>query len=133
MPKLKLHIKKAERNEQYYRKQTQIQAPNGVAYNDWAITILFYSALHYADAALSQDASLAPNHRQPPNHSERNKAISKSLKLAPVAISYQNLYNRSIDARYNRIEFPDQLIQRLEQYDFKLIKQYIRSTLKLSP
>ena len=56
MPTEKDHSTKAEYNETFFQKTKN-------NYQDWAITGLFYSALHYVDALLSKKGHSVEDHK----------------------------------------------------------------------
>ena len=125
------HISKAERNEAFY-KMHKMDTLDAATFNEWAVVVLFYVSMHYIDAVLSQDTLLADDLRDPTDHPTRNRAISQCSGLTPVRSMYLNLYNRSRDARYNRICFPNDFINKLEIISFKPVQQYLRKQLGLS-
>lgn len=123
------HIDKAERNEQFYSSHNLRVSP----YNEWAVVVLFYVAVHYVDAVLAQDGQLDARLRHPRNHPDRNVGVAKSGTLMPIAIRYMNLYDRSRDARYNRISFPAHFLRNLEAQSFAPVRGHVRTALGLSP
>lgn len=124
------HIFKAERNEAFYGKHN-MASMDAATFNEWAVVVLFYISVHYIDAILSQDASLPEDLRDPPDHYTRNRAVSQCSSLASVGSMYSNLYQRSRDARYNRICFPDDFVYKLEKISFKPVREYVRKQLGL--
>lgn len=88
-------------------------------FGDWAVTGLFYSALHqverYAFAKLSKH-----NH----GHKEREQFVSRFLR--PIFSAYRDLYDMSLDARYfcyapspadlaKAVQFADHIEQHVDQ------------------
>ena len=104
---------------------------DAATFNEWAVVVLFYISVHYIDAILSQDASLSEDLRDPTDHYTRNRAVSQCSSLASVGSMYSNLYQRSRDARYNRICFPDDYVSKLEKISFKPVREYVRKQLRL--
>lgn len=123
MPPATFHVNKAERNEQFYSSQNLVNSP----FNEWAVVVLFYVAVHYVDAVLDRYLSCHPG-----NHQERNIELAKSFQISPIASMYLNLYDRSRDARYNIIKFPDDYLQKLQRVCFELIRKHLRKLLGLS-
>jgi len=81
------------------------------AHLDWAVTALFYSALHYIDAFLLPI--------DPRSHRHRNEIISRHPQLATIYRQYRLLLDRSRDTRYECV-YPtlDQLrFYRQQLYD----------------
>ncbi len=83
------HKNKAIENEQF-----SLTLPTTTCGVEWAITAVFYAAVHYVEAyfALS-DVSYN-------NHPSRNTAVKKDAVLCSISDEYENLYNLSRDARY---------------------------------
>ena len=127
MPNAQYHISKAERNEDFYQKPNLDTSP----FNEWAVVVLFYISMHYIDAVLGRDTQLNKVLRDPQTHFTRKAAISKCSDLAPIASMYLNLYDRSRDARYNKICFPSSYLHRLETFSSKPVRNYLRKKLGL--
>ncbi|MGH9343341.1 MAG: hypothetical protein ACRD19_06230 [Terriglobia bacterium] len=66
---------------------------------DWAITILFYAAVHYIDAYL------AARGRRAQAHDQREREIADDPILAQVWENYRQLKRMSRDARYEMAEY----------------------------
>ncbi|MEA3421361.1 MAG: hypothetical protein U9Q97_06770 [Acidobacteriota bacterium] len=117
MPSLEKHIKQAEKNERFFNdfdlKNTQ--------FLDWAITALFYSALHYVDAYL------AIRSQHPSNHKKRGWWLNREQNLRHIYYDYAELKNRSEDARYKILQFPPHVVSSLEVKEFTHVKSHIRS------
>lgn len=124
------HISKAERNESFYNTH-KMDTLDSTTFNEWSVVVLFYILMHYIDAILSQDTSLDDNLRDPIDHATRNKALSQCSGLTSISSMYLNLYNRSRDARYTRICFPNDYLNKLETISFKPVRQYLRNQLGL--
>lgn len=125
------HILKAERSEGFYAKHNMASL-DSATFNEWAVVVLFYISMHYIDAVLSQDTSLPEDLRDPTDHPTRNRAVSQCSSLTSVGSMYLNLYQRSRDARYNRICFPNDFVYKLEKISFKPVREYTRKQLGLS-
>ena len=61
---------------------------------DWTVTVLFYTALHYADAVLARFHSAHPT-----DHQDRARQLS-SPSYSSLHDSYRRLQDRSRAARY---------------------------------
>ena len=129
MSQKQFHIDKAQRNEQFFLSHGLEASP----FNEWAVIVLFYVAMHYVDAVLSQDQQLQPNLRDPRNHSERNEGVAKCASLSPLFAVYGNLYDRSRDARYNKMKFPDHYLSNLKTFCYDPIRKHVRTVLALQP
>lgn len=120
------HIKKAERNEQFFQSHNLRASP----FNEWGVVVLFYSAMHYVDAILAREIRLRPEYQHPQNHWERNTGVAQSLTLGAVYKDYKLLYDRSLDARYNCISFKAGVLNSLENTGFEPVKRCVRTALK---
>ena len=81
MPQPTEHIAQAEKNERLYDSLL------GTEFNDWAITGLFYAALHYVDAYIVSRTGVSS-----PNHSSRNYLVDSTLSLTEIRPAYAELY-----------------------------------------
>lgn len=115
MPDQQKHLAQARRNEDLYNHLAQV-APQFV---DWQITALFYAALHYIDAYLAIK-SVHPN-----NHEERNQYMGMVSHLKPIYVQYQDLQNRSRDARYELSAIRAGYQQDLYNQQFTKIRNHI--------
>lgn len=113
MPTRDDHLRRAEQNETFARSLNLDENFNV----DWAITLLFYSALHYIDAYFAQKSF------HPPNHLGRDAAIGNNPVLDFIYRDYRRLKHRSEKARYeianfHRSQFPsaDQRFQRVKDH-----------------
>jgi hypothetical protein len=68
---------------------------------DWAIVILFYSAVHYVDAYLSSRT------RRQPDHAGREQEIQSDVLLSTMWREYRELKRMSRDARYELAPFTE--------------------------
>ena len=119
MPSRDEHLERARQNEEFAGSldiDRAIQA-------DWAVTILFYSALHYVDAYL------AVKSYHPPDHDARDSEIENNGSLADIYKDYRRLKDRSREARYNVANFhPDQFPPLKARFD--RIKRHVLSKLR---
>ena len=83
------HLEKASHNAGFLKDLTQDEN----AFVDWVVTVAFYVALHFVDAAL------ALFNIHPENHQIRNKQVSTRFRA--VATKYMRLYVKSRHARYD--------------------------------
>lgn len=102
MPSKEEHLLKAERNQKFAETLTATQ------YLDWAVTVLFYAALHYVDAVLAV-SGIDPN-----DHTERQDAIVRNITLKRIYPEYRTLEVLSRNARYFSL--------RIEPEDWKRAK-----------
>jgi hypothetical protein len=66
---------------------------------DWAVTMLFYSAVHLVDAYF------AGKNSHPPNHQSRETDIQRNGSLSDVYRAYLQLKDWSRAARYEAVGF----------------------------
>jgi uncharacterized protein YktB (UPF0637 family) len=90
---------------------------------DWAVTMLFYSALHYISAYQSSMGRAAINHQH------RDELIENNASLRPIYPDYRFLKDRSEQARYQIAGFHR---DRLKQFHvrFDKVKKLALSLLK---
>lgn len=119
------HIERAENNESFYNQFNLATTP----FIDWAITALFYSALHYIDAYL---AKYPAGGIHPASHGKREKFLACDNFTQNIYPSYRELRDRSEDARYNLISFSPPFVALLEAQEFQTIRKIIRPYLGLS-
>jgi hypothetical protein len=66
--------------------------------NDWAVTVLFYTALQLVDARFVENLGTKPR-----DHIERNTWVFRHLR--PIKNRCGELYSASKDARYDLADF----------------------------
>lgn len=125
MPRFDRHLAQAERNERLYHSLDV----RTTEFLDWAITALFYSALHYVDAYLA--AMVPPGGSHPTNHGERSLWIARTAGLREIQVEYRRLRDYSEDARYGLVNFSAQQVSNIKDNEFTAVKQHIRSRLDL--
>ena len=118
MPLKPEHISKAEHNEKLAETLSR------TAYLDWAVTVIFYAALHYVDAILA--ASVV----HPETHSERNDAIGTNAKLLKIRAEYRILETLSRNARYRSMKIEPADLQEA-QNNFSVLRSHLRSRMGL--
>jgi hypothetical protein len=112
VPNRRSHVAKFRHNERLSR--TLEGTPN----NDWAVTLLFYSALHLVDACL------APA-QHPKRHADRRNLAANNPLLQPIWAHYRVLEDRSQEARYDCIRFSDQRVRDLRSQHFEPLKRHL--------
>ena len=113
------HLNRATDNETLARS-LDLDKPVCV---DWAITILFYSALHYIDAYL------AGKLQHPPDHTARDSQVSSNASLADIYRDYRFLKDKSEEARYNIANFHKSQLPKIEDR-FKKIRAHVLSKIR---
>jgi hypothetical protein len=124
MPTATQHIAQAAHNEAL---SLAVEAD----YADWAVTALFYAALHYVEAYFYVHAARqhAPPHYT--NHSLRGPAVR--IRIPRMYRHYQRLFDRSIQARYDCVAFAQSNVQYLRQNDLEPLKQYVQQNMPPAP
>lgn len=91
MPTSNEHERQAQKNETLAeRLDTQFNQ-----YEDWVVTTMFYSALHYVECELTKHGMSASN------HGERQRKINQCKQIpGDVYRLYRTLEDLSRDARY---------------------------------
>ena len=96
MPDARRHLKRAEENEKLADAMPQ---RDGFS-TDWAITVRFYSSLHYIDAFL------AGKQVHPLDHDARDSEVERNGSLTDIYKEYRRLKDWSRAARYDIAEYP---------------------------
>ncbi len=119
MPSLNEHLAKSEHNEglaDALATKTQ--------YFDWAVTVLFYAALHYVDAVLSASRT------DPLSHEQRHTAMGVNDTLRRIFPEYRSLETMSRNARYFALPIGANDWKSVKD-DFDILRAHIRGRLKL--
>lgn len=91
MPTAQQHLDGAERNEQF-AKSLEL---SDHAQADWAVTAIFYAALHYVDAFFVSRSD------KPAFHTQREGKIRDTPELVGIWMDYRRLKDMSREARYD--------------------------------
>lgn len=122
MPAKDPHIQQAEHNEALFDHL----ASASPTYLDWQVTSLFYAALHYVDAHL---ATVPGGGMHPKSHGVRDNQVATHTSLKPVYVRYQELQNRSVDARYDLVAFTLADVAQIRAAHFAPLRTYLRGLL----
>ena len=95
MPRQKDHLEKAKHNESFVASFDLDSTP----FLDWAITGMFYSALHYVEAYFAKQGYHSALHRT------RDSTIQRDGNIRYLFYAYSELKNFSINARYSLKKF----------------------------
>ena len=123
MPSKERHLAQAGKNEAFYQS---FDLPS-TAFLDWAVTGLFYAALHYVDAFLATRGTSSGI--DPDNHYQREFWLSREILLTSIYSNYQELKNRSEDARYRLLHFTPMSVAQLEATHLGPIRHTIQAHL----
>ncbi len=119
MPTVQEYLNKAERNE----RLSNFLASLPDRYTEWEITTLFYSALHYVNAFLELRGLEAPH------HFARYKLVAS---LTNFARQYENLSQKSMNARYKMDEFTPQELDSVRTDEFVVVKEGVLALLAMN-
>lgn len=118
MPDTRVHLNQADHNERFF------DSFDRTTYSDWAITVLFYAALHYVDAFLAHAGFTYPG-----GHPTRDGLVNSVTQLRTISSEYFRLKNRSSSARYYASRFSTREIERCRDTDLGNIKRHVRGLL----
>lgn len=119
-PTRQQHIDQANANEQLSHR---LQSTDP----EWALTTLFYAAVHWMSAYLG-DIGLYPT-----THALRRIDINRRPELARVRRRYFFLQAKSVAARYDCVPFSAQDVARIRAVHFVPLKQALQALLIRSP
>lgn len=118
MPAKDDHVDQAKHNFDFF------QSLDKETYSDWAVTVLFYTALHYIDAFLATQSI------HPGSHDIRDKYVNRVSQLKPLYPSYSFLKNHSRNARYSPpTSFTGSDVSQLESVHLRTIRTSIETLL----
>ncbi len=115
MPNSDQHYRKAIRNLEFY------ESISGT-YSDWAMTGLFYTALHLVDSYL---ATKTTDGLHPENHNHRDDCVSKVSELRPIYPHYRALQDFEHRARYKMNAYTQRQAEEAHDKYLKPIKEEI--------
>jgi uncharacterized protein (UPF0332 family) len=116
LPAKEEHLEKAERNEQLARLLAT------TSFKDWAVTVYFYSILHYAHAVL------AVYGQHPRSHEATAPLVRTNQVLRKIWHEYRMMQIASRNARYYVAEITPQHLHDI-QVAYNVTSAYIRSEL----
>jgi hypothetical protein len=120
------YITMVDENEAFARRMLNQSSPSRADLR-WATASLFYTAVHYVNAYLWEQARLEPN-----NHEERGRLMHQWPHLSELHLHYDRLKDAGWRARYSptaRLQRGD--IQYLLVTDVQAIRNAIREHLGL--
>jgi HEPN domain len=107
MPSQAEHFYKAVNNKLFADAIT----PSTPTATGWALTALFYSALHYVEAFN------AKHNCHFSKHEDLNKDIARNPQLAPIFDDYKDLSELSWNARYQAVKYgKDKVTEAIEYH-----------------
>lgn len=121
------HKEKALHNERF------LDAPEltGGEFADWAVTVLFYSALHWMRALAAQEGYQIKGYRTLGGIPGEEDVFRGTSIFTPQAYDwYRHLRDDSRDARYEMKQFSDSDFRELRQNFFQPFKSFVTSKLR---
>lgn len=118
-----MNLQQHENQWRYNESVIQWAKDNNFSYNDWLITITFYSALHKIDYCLHRTANLTdrqitftidPQGRKYRGHGARIKLVRRHL--AEISHDYYTLYSECRRVRYDQRSLNQISKEDLEHY-----------------
>jgi hypothetical protein len=110
------HVEQARRN---YRLYQQLCSQD--EYPDWAMTLLFYTALHLVQAYIRQYGEWFPQ-----THDARREFINEDRRLEALWYDYRELYDQSRNVRYNLRSITQAEVKNFEGHQFGRIIGVLR-------
>ena len=98
-------------------------------YVDWAMTALFYAALHCVDHWLAHIA------RRRSSHTERRNLLGRLAVPREVREAYQRLYELSVTARYTQWSghLNRQLLDKVHEREYRIVCQHFDAPEEITP
>jgi hypothetical protein len=106
MPSKNEHLGKAVSNKKF----AEAIKSSSPTYVGWAMTALFYSALHYVEAYNAKFNTRFTNHQ------DRNADIKDNPVFAPIRDDYLDLCNLSYNARYEAVNYGAEKLKEAQEY-----------------
>ena len=120
MPSKDEHLLKAEGN----RRFAYALRPANPVVSGWAITVLFYSALHYVEAYN------AKYNCHFGTHDDLKRDISRNPQLSAIYDDYSDLLNFSWNARYRSVVYGEAELNEAKEYH-EAVQKHISNLLGL--
>src|SRR5689334_12600174 len=114
MPDIKTHLRQADHNEHL------VAFLEGTPYPDWAVTAIFYSALHHVDAYFHTENIHCRV------HFDRDTEIARNRATRPIYKEYGHLKMLSEEARYNGNKPSPQEIKEEALPKLNIIKNHLK-------
>jgi hypothetical protein len=119
------HIQEASDNYARYQMMSEQDRDLG-----WAVTLLFYSALHLVQAHAERHCTRTPSNPFPVDHQSRDPYVANNLP--EVAHEYTRLYNASMDGRYRLKKFTMEDVQRYHDQAYVVLRDKMYARLKIN-
>ncbi len=122
MPSIGQHQTQAKHNEDFFGSIDLVSSP----FRDWAVTALFYGALHHINCLLHclgyTDAQI-DTHRDTENCLRRHPKLKKERNFRN---NYRHLKDDSEDARYRCYRHSETQVRALANTQFADIRRFVK-------
>lgn len=125
MPTERDHLNQVQHNEEVADRLLHSQEPS----TQWAVTVLFYAALHLVESYFARHGIVYPEPRKSPSHGGRIELIRQRPELQPIVDSYRQLLQDSQNARYDCRQFTLGEVEQMQQTLYTPIVNHVRSLL----
>jgi uncharacterized protein (UPF0332 family) len=115
MPARDNHLHQAQHNEAFVVSLNL----DSTDYLDWAVTGIFYAALHYIESFL------ATQNIHSSTHASRDRVFQQQQNLKPIYNQYRILKTRSESARYDLQQFNLAEARTLISVELEAVKSHI--------
>ena len=122
MPNTNEHLAKAQGNKTF-AYNLSVTTPTAIG---WALTALFYSALHYVEAYN------AKYHQHFSRHEDLSREIGRNPVLQPIYDDYKDLLAFSWNARYRPVQYDAAKLVEAKEYH-AAVEQVVSGLLGISP
>jgi hypothetical protein len=119
VPSKDQHLGKAIGNERFAKSLALSEPP----WIEWALTAMFYAAMHYIEAYL------ATRGQHPRSHVTRDGFVGREPNLKRIFIDYQELKTYGLNARYEMVAFKANDVTEHATRSLETIKAHIDSLL----
>lgn len=123
MPTTEQHVDQAGRNQDL--AQHLLSEPRTVP--EWAVTLLFYAALHLLEAYFSHSGIAHPEPPRRQTHANRRRLMLERPELSDIIDTYELLQSDSENARYDCGRFTITEVLSLQQQYYLLVAVPLRA------
>jgi hypothetical protein len=118
MPSESVHRRQAEHNKQFLEWLDL----DVTEYLDWAVTVIFYTALHFVEWLLATKGLHSDS------HANRHQAMGRVSELKPIWPDYRELETQSRRSRYLGVQFTRDFVKGELMPKLGRIESHIRAS-----
>ncbi len=118
MPSERVHRHQAEHNKQFLEWLDL----DVTEYLDWAVTVIFYTALHFVEWLLATKGLHSDT------HDNRHQAMGRVSELRPIYPDYRELETQSRRSRYEGAQFSRDFVKSTLVPKLEKIESHIRAS-----